>query len=117
MRRKPGTPAAETSPSQHSVMAVEWEDTGRDAASAGCPLHCRLRHGAADEVNWAGLPINLDFAFSQAQRDKVYAQYLRRRSGAQQGRWFRDYAQICVCELADEYDHLGPDAARPLLFH
>lgn len=98
-------------------MAVEWEDTGREAASAGCPLHCRLRHGTADQVNWAGLPINLDFAFSQAQRDKVYAQYLRRRSGAQQWRWFREDTQVCVCEFADDYDHLGPDAARPLSFH
>ncbi len=98
-------------------MAQESEEHDTDAASAGCPLHCRLRRGAADHVNWAGLPINLDFAFSQAQRDKVYAQYLRRRTGTQQWRWFRDDAQVCVCELADEYDDLGPDAARPLSFH
>jgi hypothetical protein len=98
-------------------MAAQWEDTGREDASAGCPLHCRLRHGAADEVNWAGLPINLDFAFSQTQRDKVYAQYLRRRSGTQQWRWFREDTQVCVCEFADEYADLGPDAARPLSFH
>ncbi|MEM6107133.1 hypothetical protein AAHS21_12820 [Mycobacterium sp. 050272] len=31
------------------------------------------------EVAWAGLPINLDFAFSYAQRDKVYAQHLLRK--------------------------------------
>ena len=35
----------------------------------------------AEQVAWAGLPINLDFAFSQAQRDKVYAQYLMRNRG------------------------------------
>jgi hypothetical protein len=33
----------------------------------------------AGHVAWAGLPINLDFAFSQAQRDKVYAQHLIRK--------------------------------------
>lgn len=31
------------------------------------------------QVAWAGLPIDLDFAFSQAQRDKVYAQHLLRK--------------------------------------
>ncbi len=42
-----------------------------------------------EQVAWAGLPINLDWAFSRAQRDKVYAQHLMRnrwrslRSGAQ----------------------------------
>lgn len=30
------------------------------------------------QVAWAGLPINLDWAFSQAQRDKVYTQHLAR---------------------------------------
>ena len=101
-------------------MAREWEEHDADAASTGCPLHCRLRRsaaGSADQINWAGLPINLDFAFSQAQRDKVYAQHLRRRRGAQHWRWLRDHTQVCVCELADEYDQLGPDAARPLSFH
>lgn len=29
-------------------------------------------------VAWAGLPVNLDWAFSQAQRDKVYTQHLTR---------------------------------------
>ncbi|OBA61958.1 hypothetical protein A5647_09220 [Mycobacterium sp. 1100029.7] len=33
----------------------------------------------ADHVAWAGLPVNLDFAFSQAQRDKVYTQHLTRQ--------------------------------------
>ncbi|GBG40115.1 hypothetical protein [Mycobacterium montefiorense] len=30
------------------------------------------------QVAWAGLPVNLDWAFSQAQRDKVYTQHLTR---------------------------------------
>ena len=33
----------------------------------------------ADHVAWAGLPVNLDFAFSQTQRDRVYAQHLMRK--------------------------------------
>lgn len=32
----------------------------------------------AGQVAWAGLPINLDFAFSPVQRDKVYMQHLAR---------------------------------------
>ncbi|MCV7412240.1 hypothetical protein AWC05_16625 [Mycobacterium florentinum] len=32
----------------------------------------------ASLVAWAGLPIDLDFAFSQVQRDKVYVQHLAR---------------------------------------
>ena len=32
-----------------------------------------------EQVAWAGLPINLDWAFSQAQRDKVYVQHLTRQ--------------------------------------
>ncbi|ASL08972.1 MULTISPECIES: hypothetical protein [Mycobacterium] len=57
----------------------------------GCPLRCRLRRvGVTEErVDWAGLPVNLDFAFSRDQRDKVYAQHLMRR-------------RLCVCEIAAE---------------
>ncbi|AFC48401.1 hypothetical protein OCO_20380 [Mycobacterium intracellulare MOTT-02] len=40
-------------------------------------------------MDWAGLPVNLDFAFSRDQRDKVYAQHLMRR-------------RLCVCETAAE---------------
>jgi hypothetical protein len=29
-------------------------------------------------IDWAGLPIDLDFAFSHVQRDKVYVQHLTR---------------------------------------
>ena len=81
-----------------------------------CPLQCRLRHGAANDdrasdqasaaaqVDWAGLPINLDLAFSRQQRDKVYAQHLMRKRRAQLRRWSRDGAQLCVCEIADPMD-------------
>ncbi|MDM4142399.1 MULTISPECIES: hypothetical protein [Mycobacterium] len=74
----------------------------------GCPLQCRLRYGATadepvtDRVDWAGLPVNLDFAFSRDQRDKVYAQHLLRRRGTQFGPW-RHGAHVCVCEAADEH--------------
>jgi sulfite reductase alpha subunit-like flavoprotein len=33
----------------------------------------------AEQVAWAGLPINLDFAFSHVQRDKVYVQHVTRK--------------------------------------
>lgn len=87
-------------------MAGECEGADR-LIKDGCPLHCRLRNGAApgdfvaDEVDWAGLRINLDFAFSREQRDKVYAQHLMRRRGAQLGLWLQS-AQVCACEPATE---------------
>jgi len=79
----------------------------RDAAKTACPLQCRVRHGAAnrdtgDQVDWAGLPINLDLAFSQAQRDKVYVQHLLRKRQAQLRRWLSQGAQVCVCEATAE---------------
>lgn len=43
----------------------------------------RLDEAASDNVDWAGLPVNLDFTFSQVQRDKVYAQHLMRKRGSQ----------------------------------
>ena len=75
----------------------------------GCPLQCRLRYDGiaedlvGDQVDWAGLPINLDFAFSCVQRDKVYAQHLMRQRGTQFGLWRRG-AHVCVCDFADEHD-------------
>lgn len=75
----------------------------------GCPLQCRLRAGAVAEgpsdepVDWAGLPVNLDFAFSRDQRDKVYAQHLMRRRGTRFGPWRRG-AYVCVCDTAAEND-------------
>jgi sulfite reductase alpha subunit-like flavoprotein len=56
------------------------------------------------------LPINLDFAFSQQQCDKVFAQHLMRKRGAQLWRWLPKTAQVCVCEASAE--PLDVDAAR-----
>lgn len=78
-----------------------------------CPLQCRLRYGGmagepvSDQVDWAGLPVNLDFAFSRDQRDKVYAQHLLRRHGAQFGPW-RHGAHVCVCDIGDEHNGAAP---------
>lgn len=78
----------------------------------GCRLQCRLRYGGIadesvnDQVDWAGLPVNLDFAFSRDQRDKVYTQHLLRRRGTQFGAW-RNGFHVCVCEIADEQDGAG----------
>ncbi|OBG71549.1 hypothetical protein A5714_01190 [Mycobacterium sp. E2462] len=64
-------------------------------------MQCRLRYrgGGNEHVDWAGLPVNLDFAFSLNQRDKVYAQHERRKRETQLGKRLRD-AQVCVCEQA-----------------
>ena len=40
---------------------------------------------ATEQVDWAGLPVNLDMVFSQRQRDKVYAQHLLRALAAERG--------------------------------
>jgi hypothetical protein len=101
-------------------------DNGRDsdAVNAACPLQCRLRHGAAgdnpindrasarDRVDWAGLPIDLDLAFSREKCDKVYAQHLMRKRGAQLWRWLRDGGHLCVCDLAADHGHPYPHAAE-----
>ncbi len=104
-------------------MAQECDGPVRDPATSVCPLNCRVRRGTAsgdlpgdrasarDEVDWAGLPINLDLVFSQQQRDKVYAQHLMRMRGAQLWRWLPHGAQLCVCERAADEADLGPDAA------
>jgi hypothetical protein len=88
-------------------------------------LQCRLRYGAAnhnsgdqgsahDYVDWAGLPINLDLAFSQAQRDKVYAQHLMRERRGQLRRWLYDRALLCVCEIVAEDANLNADAVESI---
>jgi hypothetical protein len=47
------------------------------------------------------LPVNLDLAFSQNQRDKVYAQHLKFESAGR----IRSLAQeMCVCDTADRPD-------------
>lgn len=98
-------------------MAREQDVSVRDAGKPVCPLKCQLRYGAAghevrDQVDWAGLPINLDLAFSQAQRDKVYTQHQLRKRQAQLGRWLHGGAQLCVCEIAAEEAHLDRDASQ-----
>jgi hypothetical protein len=101
-------------------VARECDGPVRDVVNAVCPLQCRLRHGAThssdqgsagDQVDWAGFPIDLDLAFSQLQRDKVYMQHLMRKRGAQLWRRLPDGAQLCVCEIAADLAHLDPDAA------
>jgi hypothetical protein len=90
-----------------------------------CPLQCRLRYAAAsnnpddqasarDHVDWAGLPINLDLAFSQAQRDKVYAQHLMRKRRAQLRLWLDDHALLCVCENVAEDANLDAEAVESI---
>lgn len=87
-------------------MARECDGPDR-VVENGCRLQCRLRRvdateGPVDErVDWAGLPVNLDFAFSRDQRDKVYAQHLMRRRDTQVGLWRRG-AYACVCEIATD---------------
>lgn len=78
-----------------------------------CPLRCRLRNGAAaGQVDWAGLPTDLDLAFSREQRDKVYAQHVMRKQGSQLGRWLHDGLRPCACEAAAADGTVKPDAAK-----
>jgi hypothetical protein len=94
-----------------------------------CPLHSRAAAGGgtngasadgapAGKVEWAGLPVNLDLAFSQNQRDKVYAQHLRLRRGTRLTPESRETSEIspessepCNCGTAD-YTDLNADARR-----
>jgi hypothetical protein len=75
-------------------------------------LQCRLRRGAADDdqpgdrVDWAGLPVNLDLAFSPQQRDKVYTQHLMRKRGTQLRRRLQDRGQWCACEEVAKDGHV-----------
>ena len=100
-------------------MARECDGSG-GIMKAVCPLHGPLRQGAApvsdqalalDQVDWAGLPINLDLAFSCVQRDKVYVQHVMRKQGRQLLGRSRDGSQACICESAEE-TNLHPDAAK-----
>jgi hypothetical protein len=102
-------------------VALGFDRPARDDVNAVCPLRCRLRYGAnppgdpgptGAEVDWAGLPIDLDLAFSQQQRDKVYVQHLMRKRGAQLWPALPASAQLCVCEAAADNEHLDPDAAQ-----
>ncbi len=57
-----------------------------------------------EQVAWAGLPINLDWAFSQAQRDKVYVQHLTRQ------RWRALRAQARDRDATAAYQPLDAEA-------
>ncbi|WP_236982276.1 MULTISPECIES: hypothetical protein [Mycobacterium] len=96
-------------------MGRNQDGSNGTAQKPACPLHCRSRQGndstTADQVSWAGLPVNLDLAFSQNQRDKVYAQYLKRRRETALRRWTNDVSQLCVCD-ATEYGHSNPDVDK-----
>ena len=87
---------------------------------AVCPLHGPLRRSAEsvsdqasalDQVDWAGLPINLDLAFSRVQRDKVYVQHVMRKQGRLLWGWSHDGSQPCTCGRAEDAS-LHPDAAK-----
>jgi hypothetical protein len=105
-------------------VARECDGPVGDAVNSDCPLQCWLRRGdpgdalssgqtwARDHVDWAGLPINLDLAFSQRQCDKVYRQHLMRKRRAQLWRWLPDTAQLCVCEASAEHGELDSDTAK-----
>jgi hypothetical protein len=101
-------------------MARELDRSGSDDATAVCALHCWRRRGssseepAPDHVTWAGLPINLDFAFSREKRDKVYLQHVKRKRLAQPWRWLLDGEQPCVCDMTAGHQPLEPDAARSM---
>ncbi|MGZ4511009.1 MAG: hypothetical protein ACXVX4_06610 [Mycobacterium sp.] len=98
-------------------MALDFDGPLEDTVHAACPLQCRLRRGAAADdqlgarVDWAGLPINLDLAFSPQQRDKVYTQHLMRKRGTQLRRWLQDQGQSCACEYAADGKRVHPDEA------
>lgn len=68
-----------------------------DSMNAGCPVHSGQQQASSGgQIDWAGLPINLDFAFSRKQRDKVYVQHLLRTRES----WLKARNQQCSCESA-----------------
>jgi len=105
-------------------VARECDGPDGDAVSTDCPLHGRPRHGAAagqtgsdqaparDQVDWAGLPVNLDLVFSQEKCDKVYLQHLLRKRETQLSRWLHDGAPPCACGITADHKRLDPDAAE-----
>jgi sulfite reductase alpha subunit-like flavoprotein len=99
-------------------MAPEWDGLVGDDVRGGCALRCWLRHSdedsAPEQVTWAGLPVNLDFAFSREQRDKVYVQHLMRTRGARLVRSSRNIAKLCVCDAGAGYGHLDPGATSAM---
>jgi hypothetical protein len=100
-------------------VGVASEHSGRDV----CPLHGRPGRdagfdgpagdqAAAGEVDWAGLPVNLDMVFSQQQRDRVYAQHLMRKRGTQM--WLHRGALQCSCDVAAGNGRRSKDAAESM---
>ncbi|OBI48432.1 hypothetical protein [Mycobacterium sp. E796] len=90
-------------------------DSGRQVCPRReCPLHPDGRASAPGQVEWAGLPVNLDMAFSRVQRDKVYVQHVMRKQGSRLSRWVHNGARPCVCEVATEDGMLGADAAESM---
>jgi hypothetical protein len=88
-----------------------------------CPLRCRRQRSAddpastgaaGDQVDWAGLPVNLDLVFSQQQREKVYGQYLKRRRGTELWGWSENGGPPCACELSGDDGRSSPDAAESM---
>jgi hypothetical protein len=99
-------------------MVREPDGSVKDNAIGVCALQCWRRRGAGgddsapDHVTWAGLPVNLDFAFSREKCDQVYRQHLTRKRLAQPWRWLRGDAQPCVCEMTAGRQDLDPVANR-----
>ena len=100
-------------------MAREFEEPN-GVVKTICPVHGRPATGGGyddhasrpDQVKWAGLPINLDFAFSREQRDKVYVQHVMRK----QGRWpwsHEGARRCCICDIADQ-QRVRTDAAESI---
>lgn len=86
-----------------------------------CPLHGGPRSDAAhdqapaaEQVDWAGLPVNLDMVFSQQQRDKVYVQHLMRKRGTQLWRWLQNGGQPCSCGVDWEQGRRTPNTAQSI---
>jgi hypothetical protein len=99
-------------------VAREWDGPVRQTVNTTCPLQCWRRRGDAgdqasrrSDVDWAGLPINLDMAFSQQQCDRVYMQHLLRKRRSELLRRSKDFAQLCVCDVTAERGNLDSDAA------
>ncbi len=107
-------------------MARQGDGPDGDAVNTDCPLHGRARTGTAiddprgdqaperEQVDWAGLPVNLDLVFSQEKCDKVYVQHLLRKRETRLWRWLHDGAPPCACEIATDHERLDPNAAESM---
>ncbi len=69
---------------------------------------------ATEQVDWAGLAVNLDMVFSQRQRDKVYVQHLMRKRGTRLWRWLQNGAQPCAGDVAGDGARRSPGAAESM---